>query len=92
MSSLVGCVGWEVPSVCHLIPVCALCVVWLVVLIFFIYLLFLAIYLIGYPASIVIPVSKSDYVKIISHSVLSGRFLVGLPFGSAQKVHIVVEC
>ena len=23
---------------------------------------------------------------------LSGRFLVGLPFGSAQKVHTVAEC
>ena len=46
----------------------------------------------GYPASIAVPVSKSDYVKIISNSVLSGRFLVGLPFGSAQKFNVIAEC
>ena len=46
----------------------------------------------GYPASIVVYVSKSDYVKVISNSVLSGRFLVGFAFGSVHKIYIVVEC
>ena len=107
LCTLVSCYAWQGFPMSSLVQqglggylglsldpcVCALCVVWLVVLIFS-FLLFLVVSccLVVWLSSVHCSSCVLDYVKIISNSVLSGIFLVGFPFGSAQKIYIVAEC